>query len=145
MPTIDINWTDMIESLPEEAPTRDLIPPDTYTVKVDKAEAGLSKKGNAKIEMTLVVDEGKYKGRPVWGRINFATDSPASMAITVEQLAQFGITRQWLSTNNPSTDQVARKLTGEKVQVKVSHREWEGQQYYDVKGYKAIAAPADPF
>lgn len=145
MPTIDINWTDMIESLPEEAPTQDLIPPDTYVTKVEKAESGMSKSNNPKIELTLVVDEGKYKGRKVWGRINFATDKPASMAITVEQLAQFGVTRQWLSNNNPSTDQIARKLTGEKIQVKVSHREWEGKTYYDVKGYKAVEAVSDPF
>ena len=145
MPSVEIDWESMLETLPEEAPTRELIPPGQYTVKVEKAEPGFAKSGNAKIELTLTVDEGEYKGRTVWGRINFATNSPNSMAITVDQLAQFGITRKWLALNSPTTDQIARKLVGERVTVKVSHREWENEQYYDVKGYKAVTAPADPF
>lgn len=145
--SVEIDWAKMIDSLPEETATRDLIPPDTYVARVTKAEAGLSKSGNAKIEMTFAVDEGEYKGRVFWGRINFATNNQTSMAITVEQLAAFGITRQWLAQNNPTNDQIARKLVGEVVQVKVSHREWEGSQYYDVKGYRAVPKDdlADPF
>ena len=57
--TIDINWTDLLETLPDEAPTRELIPPDTYTVKVDKAEAGLVQGGNGMINLTLKVYRGQ--------------------------------------------------------------------------------------
>lgn len=142
--TIDINWTDLLETLPDEPSSRELIPADTYVVKVDKAEANIAKSGNAKIDLTFVVDEGKYKGKKVWGRINFATNSPQSMAITVEQLGQFGITRQWLSQNSPTTEQIARKLTGETIKIKVAHREYEGTMYYDVKGYTAVKTQ-DPF
>ena len=146
--TVEIDWASLIDSLPEEGTAlRDLIPPGTYTAKVEKAEAGFAKSGNAKIELTFAVDEGQYKGKKVWSRINFATNSPNSMAITVEQLAQFGITRQWLSTNSPTTEQIARRLTGERIKIKVAHREWEGTQYYDVKGYSAVAKDdlSDPF
>lgn len=143
MPSIDVDWTNVIDSLPEAAPQRELIPADTYTVRVEKAEDGVSKTGNAKIEMTLVVTEGEYKGRVVWGRINFAKNSLVSMGITVDQLAQFGVTRKWLSLNNPSNAQIASRLIGQVVTVKVGHREYEGTTYYDVKGYKAVAAEKD--
>jgi len=145
--SIEIDWEKMLDTLPETAPQRDLIPPDTYVVKVDEAKADVAKSGNGKIEMTLVVQEGEYKGRKVWGRINFATNSQQSMAITVEQLAQFGITRQWLAQNSPTNAQIALKLIGEVVTVKVGHREWEDKTYYDVKGYKAVKREdtSDPF
>lgn len=143
--TVQIDWENLLETVPEEAPKRELIPADTYVVKVSEASAVLSKAGNAMINLTLIVDEGEYKGKTVWGRINFATQSPNSMAITVDQLAQFGITRKWLSLNSPSTEQIARKLVGEKISVKVAHREYEGKQYYDVRGFKAVESPSDPF
>lgn len=143
--SVSIDWADLIENLPETTPTRDLIPPDTYIVKVTKAEANLAKSGNGKIDLTMVVDEGQYRGRTVWGRINFATNSAVSMAITVEQLAQFGVTRTWLATNSPSNAQIAARLVNQRVQIKVTHREWEGTQYYDVKGFKAVESEKDPF
>jgi hypothetical protein len=147
MMSIEIDWEKMLDTLPEQAPKRELIPADTYVAKVDSAKADVAKSGNGKIEMTFVVEEGQYKGRNFWGRINFATNSPQSMAITVEQLAQFGITRQWLAQNSPTNEQIARKLVGEVVSVRVGHREWEGETYYDVKGYKAVARQdaTDPF
>lgn len=142
-PTITLDWENLLQDIPEDAATTlDLIPPDTYVCVVDKAEAGLTKTGNPKIDLTLKVAEGDFKSRVVWGRVNFATNSPASMAITVSQLAEFGVTRQWLATNNPSTAQIASKLVGKPISVQVSHREYEGKQYYDVKRYKKAETPA---
>lgn len=148
--SVEINWTKILDETPDTPVARDLIPPDVYVCTVEKAEAGLSKTGNSKIELTFVVDDPDkpdFKGRKVWGRINFATNSPQSMAISIQQLAEFGITRKWLAEQEPSQDQIARKLTGEKVKVKVAHREWEGQQYYDIRGYSAVTKDdvSDPF
>jgi len=144
----EIDWANLIESMPEASAPREIVPVGTYTVKVTKAEAGLAKSGNAKVELTMAItDEGPVKGRNLWSRINFATNSPTSMAITVEQLAEFGITRQWLATNSPTVDQIAKKLEGEVIAVRVGHREWEGKTYTDIKGYKAAATAdtSDPF
>jgi hypothetical protein len=145
--SVEIDWEKMLPTIPDEPIQRDLIPPDTYVAKVDQAKADVAKSGNGKIEMTFVVEEGEFKGKKFWGRINFAANSQQSMAITIEQLAQFGITRQWLAQHNPTNAQIALKLIGEKVSVKVGHREWEGKQYYDVKGYAAVKREdtSDPF
>jgi hypothetical protein len=143
--SLDLNWENILETLPETAPVREPLPPGSYNVRVEDAESGTSKTGNNKIEMTFVVEDGPHKGRRIWGRINFATGSPDSMAITVEQLAQFGITRKWLATNTPTTEQIARKLIGETVEVRTAQREYNGKVYADIKGYKALARDEIPF
>src|SRR6188472_1546170 len=110
--SVNYNWENLLTDLPEVSASTDLIPPDTYTVKVSKAEASLSKTGNPKVELTFDVVEGPHTNRKVWGRVNFAQNSKESMAITVAQLAEFGISRQWLATHNPSTAQIAAKMVG---------------------------------
>lgn len=133
---VNFDWENILTDLPEVSASTDLIPPDTYTVTVEKAEASLSKTGNPKVELTFKVTEGPHANRRVWGRVNFAQHSKDSMAITVAQLAEFGISRQWLATNNPTTAQIASKMVGATITLKVGHREWEGKTYYDVRNYK---------
>ena len=134
--SVNFDWENLLTDLPEVSASTDLIPPDTYTVTVEKAEAGLSKTGNSKIELTFKVTEGPHENRRVWGRVNFAQNSKDSMAITVSQLAEFGISRQWLATHNPNTAQIAGKMVGAVITLKVGHREYEGKTYYDVRNYK---------
>jgi hypothetical protein len=143
--SINLDWENILEDLPETAPSRDPLPPGPYTVRVESADAGVSKTGNNKVELTFVVEDGPHKGRKVWGRINFAKSSPDSMAITVEQLAQFGITRKWLAANNPTTEQIARKLMGETVEIATAQREYNGKVYADIRGYKALPQSDIPF
>lgn len=139
--SVDINWATLLDTVPE-AVERTLIPPDRYSTRVVKSEAGTSAAGNPKIELTMEVDEGPHIGQWVWGRINFATSSPKSMAVTVKHLAEFGITREWLAQNSPTMAQIATKLDGKRISVSVKHREYEGKTYYDVSGYQRIDDPA---
>ena len=146
MANVNIDWEGLLDEIEEGEGVfdNDLLPPGTYPVRVIKAEKGLSKNGNEKIEMTFEVTEDPGKGKWIWDRVNFAVNSKKSMAITINQLGTLGVSRNWLAANSPSVEQIAAKLVGREISVKIGHRTYEGETYYDVKGYE-VAKSTSPF
>lgn len=148
MANIDIDWEGLLDEIEEGDGVfdTDLLPPGTYPVRIVKAEKTLAKtSGNEMINMTMEVTEDPGKGKWIWDRVNFAVNSKKSMAITINQLGLLGISRNWLAANSPTVEQIAAKLVGREVVVKIGHREYEGTTYYDVKGYEAAAKSSNPF
>jgi hypothetical protein len=145
MAGIEIDWETLLDEIGEDTlPKRDVLPDGPYTVEVLEAEAKLSGAGNETIKLKMAVTDGPYKDRWIWTNVNFATASKVSMAITLEQLAAFGISRNYLAANKPKVAQIAAKLVGKEVGIDVGHHEYEGKTYNDVKSFSKPATDS-PF
>lgn len=135
-----VNWADIIKDA-SKGNGFDPIPEGTYTVVVFKAEASTSKNGNQMITVTYKIAEGPHAKRQIINR-HVVTDKAYGMFIGA--LKSYGITAEWLTTNNPGMEEVAIEMLGKYVTINVVKSVWEGRERNEVKGLpRAAEAPVD--
>jgi len=142
-----------VEADEKEAPDKprgdfEALPKGPYNVVVQDASKETSGAGNDMIKTYIRVTEGPYANRTLFSYIVF-TQNPKGNRMTLEKLAAFGLTREWLAQNRPSVPAIAEALVGLKAVAVVGVQEegdYKGRN--EVKGFRPLeggaTAPAAP-
>lgn len=123
------------------------LPKGPYEIVVQSAEKQVSSSGNDMIKVQLQVVSGPYANRILFSYIVFSKGSPKAMRITLEKLASFGLTREYIATTKPSIPEIAGLLEGRRAVATVAIQETgEYKGSNEVKGFRksAVADQAAP-
>lgn len=145
MSDFNINWDTVLEDQTSN-PSFGALPAGSYPVRVTKAEVVKASSGNPMIKVTSEVTSGPYATRLLWTNIVFKTDSPGTMRMALLKLSGLGVSREWISSTNPSLNAIADAITQVDAVADVEQREWNGEMRNDVKMFKAEGGdvPAPP-
>lgn len=97
------------------------IPAGTYRAECVKATAGISKKGNPKIDLQWKVQQGDYEGRIVFDTLTF-TDN--SLGVVKSKLAGMGLAGAVVDTDE--LDEFAEQIVGITADIAVVIRVGDG-------------------
>lgn len=152
----ELNWDDVLggvkeyEDDPETKKSGDFeaLPKGPYPVVVQEAVKQIASTGKDMIKARVQVTEGPYANRVLFNYFVFgAKDDAVLNKITLNNLAAFGVTREYIATQRPSIAEIAEALIGLKAIATVGIQdkgEYKGRN--EVKGFKPIdgAAPTVP-
>jgi hypothetical protein len=119
-----INWAQLQEAAGEAS--FDPLPPSVYDVIVDSAEATTSSTNKDMIKTVFKVEGGPYAGKKVFNQFVLTTDNQNALAFFFRHMAAMGLNNAFFAAN-PSMAQVASSLVGQRARVKLSIREYQGQ------------------
>lgn len=141
-----VPWADLQKAAGDAA--FEPLPVGTYDVTVDTAEATQSSSGKDMIKVKFKVLGGPHEGRGLFNQFVISPDSANALAFFFRHMAAFGLDEKYFATN-PQLEAVAAALVGKVCRVKVSIREWQGQDRNQVDavmpptpGTATVAAPA---
>lgn len=148
-----LNWDDVlgeVEADEKENPSSggdfEALPAGPYPVVVQEAEKQVSQNtGKDMIKVRVQVTEGPYANRVLFSYIVFSTDNPKAMRITLDKIAAFGVTREFIATQKPSIPQIAELLVGRKAKATVGiQKEGEYAGRNEVKGFRPLEGVDQP-
>lgn len=121
MPFIQVNL--------DEVPEQRLVDPGWYRVRVEKAEPRQNRDGNGQhIAWELRIVEGEFEGQPLFFNTGL---SDKGLPILKRFLKAAGF--QWDPKGFDTAD-----VLGAELEVRVEHREYEGEPRNDVRGFRSI-------
>lgn len=153
----ELNWDDVLGEVEEEEKENpdkdgfDAIPKGNYNVVVQEAEKQISRNTNKDmIKVRVQVIDGPHANRVLFSYIVFSPESPKAMRMTLNKLAAFGVTREFIATIRPSVGQIADLLEGRKAVAVVGIQkggDYDGSN--EIKSFKVLegeaqAAPTAP-
>jgi len=119
-----LNWGQMMqESSDAFAP----LDPNTYTVRVKKADAKKSSTDKLMFVVTYEVIEGPRTGATTMNNITVSPDNPKAMFFFFQNMAAMGIGAEVFNTQPPPTPEIiAQMLVGNTCSIKTSQRPYQG-------------------
>lgn len=137
----DFNWNELLNKA--KAASFDPIPDGNYHIKVHETEAVTASTGKPMIKLKLNVEDGQHANRKLLHQLVLSPDSEIALAIFFNHLKCFGIGPEFLAQCPPgSLAPVAQALLGKHAIAKVGHKEWQGEQRNEIKGYLPMSAGA---
>lgn len=121
------------------------LPKGPYEVVVQEATKQVSQSGKDMIKVRVQVTTGPFANRVLFNYIVFAKENPKAMRLTLERLAAFGITREFIATSKPSIAQIADALEGRKAIAVVGIQDkgdYAGRN--EVKAFRPLEGAAQP-
>jgi hypothetical protein len=101
-------------------------PAGEYDMIVKKATAGKSQGGKPQVKVVLVFDGGPYSGKTVPDQLTWSAESDVAARIFAQAMEKLGATQKWIQTTKPKMVQVAQRIQGAKVRVKLTEDDWNG-------------------
>lgn len=149
----DLNWDEVlggVEAEEKENPDRgggdfEALPAGPYEVVVQEADKQVSSTNKDMIKVRVQVTTGPYANRILFSYIVFAKENPKAMRMTLERLAAFGLTREFIASQRPSIPQIAELLVGRKATAVVAIQdkgEYKGRN--EIKSFRALDGVAQP-
>jgi hypothetical protein len=151
----ELNWDDVLggveaveDQRKKEGKTDDFetIPKGPYPVVVQEAEKQTSTTGKDMIKAKVQITEGPYVNRTLFNYFVFGKKEDTTLnRITLNNLAAFGINREFIATNRPSIAAMAEALVGLKAMATIGIQdkgEYKGRN--EVKGFKPIDGAVQP-
>lgn len=113
-----------------------------YDMLVQKAVAGTSPKGKQMFTVTLAFTAGpnKAKNRTVSDRLYWSPESDVAARIFAANLKVMGASQEWIMSARPTPDQIAERMTGTVVSVRLRPDEFNGQATTRVSYLKTVSA-----
>ena len=148
----DLNWDDVLGSVeaeekenPSSSGDFEALPKGPYEVVVQEAEKQTAKSGNDMIKTRVQVSSGPYANRILFSYIVFSQGNPKAMRMTLERLAAFGLTREFIATQKPSIPQIAELLVGRKATAVVDiQKEGDFAGRNEIKSFRPLEGAAQP-
>lgn len=151
--TEELNWDDVLGGVKEyeESPDAkqsgdfEALPKGPYEVVVQEADKQIASTGKDMIKVRVQVASGPYANRVLFNYIVFSKDNPKAMRMTLERLAAFGLTREFIATQKPSVPQIAELLVGRKATAVVGiqeNGEYKGRN--EIKSFRALDGETQP-
>lgn len=119
-----INWLDLQKAAGDAAFTP--LPNDVYDVFVETAEATKTSTDKDMIKVTFKVQNGPHQGRSVFNQFVISPDSANALAFFFRHMGALGLDEAFFAAN-PPLQHVAAQLVGRTCRVKLSTREYQGQ------------------
>lgn len=146
----ELNWDDVLGSVEaeekENPPSKgdfEALPAGPYEVVVQEADKMVSSTGKDMIKTRVQVTSGPYANRVLFNYIVFSQDNPKAMRMTLERLAAFGLTREFLATTKPSVPQIAELLVGRKATAVVGiQKDGDYAGRNEIKSFRALEGVA---
>lgn len=124
--TTTIDWGALMASSGADF---EILPVGQYAAQVVKAEAKQSKNGKLMFAVTFRVISGPKTNRNITDNIVLSPENPRAVQAFFINLRVLGVDEAFLKqTPAPAPEAVAAKMVGAKVQISVTHREYQGQQ-----------------
>jgi hypothetical protein len=100
-----------------------------YDMVVQKAVAGTTQKGKQQFTLTLGFTSGPYKAKnkTVIDRLIWSPESDVAARIFSSSLKILGASHEWIMSARPSPAQIAERITGTVVSVRLRPDEFNGQ------------------
>jgi hypothetical protein len=137
-----MDWNKILEEQ-EHDPGYTPVPKGKYTVRVVKAEAVKTGKGDDMLKIVTQVVGGPYDTKQIWTNIVFATSNPKAMRFTLRKLSALGVTREILGTQNPPPERIADMIIGAECEAEVSVTEYQGEQRNDIAAFRVVSPGAE--
>jgi len=129
------NWKALIE----EAKASDAgggnfeaVPVGTYDMRVVESTATQSQKGKDMYKLKCEIVNGPHRGQKIFTQLVLSRDSPVALGIFMRQMNVLGVSHEFLG-NNPTDEEIARKLLNARFTGQIDIREWNGQERNGVK------------
>jgi hypothetical protein len=148
----DLNWDDVLGSVEAEEKENpntggdfEALPAGPYVVMVQEAEKQVASTGKDMIKVRVQVAEGPYANRVLFNYIVFSQGNPKAMRMTLERLAAFGLTREFIASTKPSIPQIADALVGRKATAVVGiQKEGDYAGRNEIKSFRALEGADQP-
>lgn len=101
-------------------------PSGEYDMLVRKAVPAKTGGGKHCVKVTLEFIGGPLKGKTVPDQLNWSPESDIAARIFAQAVAKMGADQPWIKANNPTMAQLAAKVQGAKVHVKLTEDDWNG-------------------
>jgi hypothetical protein len=113
-----------------------------YDMLVKKVTPGTSPKGKQMFTVTLAFTSGpnKAKDRTVSDRLYWSPESETAARIFAANLKVMGASQEWVMANRPSPQEIADRMTGTIVSVRLKPDEFNGQATTRVNYLKTVSA-----
>jgi hypothetical protein len=113
-----------------------------YDMIVQKVVAGTSPKGKQMFTVTLGFTGGpnKAKNRTVSDRLYWSPESDTAARIFAANLKVMGASQEWVMSARPTPEQIAERMTGTVVSVRLRPDEFNGQATTRVSYLKTVSA-----
>ena len=152
MSDLDLNWDDVLGGVEAEEKNPDkpqgdfeALPKGPYEVVVQEADKQIASTGRDMIKVRVQVTGGPYANRVLFNYIVFAKENPKAMRMTLERLAAFGLTREFIATHKPSIAEIAELLVGRKATAVVGIQEsgdYKGRN--EIKSFRPLEDADQP-
>lgn len=107
-----------------------VLPAGTYTAAIVSSENKTTKNGNGSyLELQLEIIDGQYAGRKVWDRLNLRNPNQTAVEIAMRTLASI------CKAIGIKTPRDSSELHNKPMKIKVSVREYNGNESNEVKKY----------
>lgn len=142
----DLDWDSILGAVDAEEQEEkskpdkfEALPDGPYEVVVQEADKTVSKAGNDMIKARVQVTSGPSANRVLFSHIVFSPGNKTAMRMTLERLAAFGITREFIGTTQPSVAQIAESLVGRRaIAVVGTQKEGEYAGRNEIKSFRAL-------
>lgn len=134
-----LNWGELVADAGTSTNSYEILPDGDYDVKVVEASHTLTAKGKTMFKVKLQVLTGPYANRFLWDNLVISPESQTALGIFFRQMKALGLDQEYFK-RNPSNDQVVGSINGAAVRVKVSHRQYNGEDRNEIKQYNAVAS-----
>lgn len=135
-----INWGEVLEEAANDTTTQ-VAPDGPYSIRVASVEVTTtSTDGSPMLKVVSDIIDGPFKGKRLWDNIVLKASSPRAMRISLQNLAALGVSKEWLASANPSTQQIAEALTGAEATAIVGNKVWKGETRNEIKKYQPAGA-----
>ncbi len=149
----ELDWDAVLGSIDKEEKDKkkdgksdfESLPAGPYEVVVQSATKQVASTGSDMIKTQVQVQGGPYNNRVLFSYIVFAKGSPTAMRMTLEKLAAFGLTREFIATSKPSIPAIAEMLEGRKAIAVVGIQEsgqYKGSN--EIKRFKPLDGATQP-
>lgn len=119
-----------------------------YEMLIKGCKAGTSAKGKQMFTITLAFQGGPLgaKGKTVDDRLYWSPENETAAKIFSNALRVCGASQEWIMSERPKPQQIADRITGNVVAVRLKQEEFNGQPQTRVTYQKLVKAngPAGP-
>lgn len=119
-----------------------------YEMLIKQAKPGTSGKGKQMFTITLAFQGGPLgaKGKTVEDRLYWSPENETAAKIFANSLRMMGASQEWIMAERPTPQQIADRITGNVVAVRLKPDEFNGQPQTRVNYQKLVKAngPAGP-
>lgn len=127
----DIDWASL-EHLEKDV----LIPDGEYIAIVSEATATESSTGKPMLKLKLSIVEGPYRDRKVFSQLTLSVENPFAIQKWYQNLAAFGLDKEYTRTHKPTTEMLARELVNRGVVIVVGHHTFNGSDRNNIDTFR---------
>ena len=111
------------------------LPAGDYPVRVIDSEVRESRSGESRLSFTYQITSGQYAGRQIFDGFSLWSSNPTAVEISQRRLKSMALA---CHHPNPNYIQDSSEFHGKEMIVRTAIREYNGNEYTDVKRYTPI-------